>query len=217
GLEVKLQSDLEHEEDEADLREPYENRRRLRDENLAHEVRCEGPEETGPQEKAGQDLPGHVRLAETPYDPSHDPGRRQDCDELKQKVEHQMLRLSADGGFLGQEQRQPPDSHVTHPQGHRSRGRKHSPFPGSIAGPGHVAIPGFSAIWVTEGTERNLLCALRVRPARATAAARRRAPARSSTGRSTQESSSVPASPPSEAEDGLYRSRRSPPRRGATA
>jgi len=66
-----------------------------------HQVREQGPEQAWSQQEAGQDLAGHLGLAEPAHDSGHEPGREEDHDELVQQAERDLLRAGADRGFRG--------------------------------------------------------------------------------------------------------------------
>ena len=73
--ELELEADLEHQEDQADLGQAGEDRTGGGRKQRVHEIRREGSEQAGPEQEAGEDLPRHVGLPESPYDRRHEPCR----------------------------------------------------------------------------------------------------------------------------------------------
>ena len=86
-LELELQPDLEHQEDQSDLGQTGEDRAGRGGKELVHEAREKGAEQARSQQETGQDLAGHVGLAEPAHDRGHEPGREEDHDELIEQAE----------------------------------------------------------------------------------------------------------------------------------
>ena len=97
-LELELEADLEHQEDETDLGQAREDGGGRGGKQGVHEVREERSEQARPQEHAGEDLTGHIGLAEPAHDRGHEPCREEDHDELVEQPECDLLRAAPDGG-----------------------------------------------------------------------------------------------------------------------
>ena len=96
-VELELEPNLEHEEDQSDLSEPGENRARRGMEEPVHESREERPEQAGTEQEARKDLTGHVGLTQATNEPGHDACCHQNRDELIQQAERDLLSARPDG------------------------------------------------------------------------------------------------------------------------
>ena len=99
-VELELEPNLEHEEDQSDLSEPGENRARRGMEEPVHESREERPEQAGTEQEARKDLTGHVGLTQATNEPGHDACCHQNRDELIQQAERDLLSARPDGRLL---------------------------------------------------------------------------------------------------------------------
>jgi len=99
-VELELEPDLKHQEDQADLSESREDRAGRGMEEPVHEFREDRPQQARPEEQARKDLAGYVGLGQPPNDPGHDARRDEDRDELVQEPKRDLLGAGADGRLL---------------------------------------------------------------------------------------------------------------------
>src|SRR6266481_5808456 len=86
--ELELETHLEHQEHEANLRDGHEGRRGLGVEQPVHRNGKESAEATRAEQEAGEDLAGHLRLPAAPREYDHHPRHDQDREQLVEHVQH---------------------------------------------------------------------------------------------------------------------------------
>ena len=105
---VELQSDQEHEEDEADLGEHAEERQYFRREQIGGRLRPRGPEDGRSEEDPRRDLAHHLGLIdpaeETAYGPRHDDDHEGREQEPPEDLVRRMGRSRRPLGHLGRMQ-----------------------------------------------------------------------------------------------------------------
>ena len=82
--EVKIQADLEHEQDQSDLAHDGDRRAGNGVKHEMKSVRGQGPKQARPQQQAHDDLPHHPRLPQPPRQRTTEARRQQDDHQLQQ-------------------------------------------------------------------------------------------------------------------------------------
>ncbi|MCY1183818.1 hypothetical protein D9M73_244680 [compost metagenome] len=96
--ELELKADLEHQQDQADLRGDHEGGGRLRYEQRGQLLGEEIPQQARTEHQPGKDFAGDRRLAQAAgAEPGDQPRDAEDHDELQQKHQGQVLRLGTYG------------------------------------------------------------------------------------------------------------------------
>jgi len=106
--EVELQADLEHQQDEPDLRQHLHRRRGCRMKDRPEKPRSEQAEQRGSERDADDDLTHRGRLADARRQFTTETGAEHDQCQLQQGEEQQRLGLVDRVGVRGRDQIMPP-------------------------------------------------------------------------------------------------------------